>query len=202
MNLTEEILPQIASAEAHLRAAIAEFEALKITANGAKVIPQISLNCVLNCGNAHIYSFFLSSLSSLESPSKSLKDNEFPKLSSSVSPTRKLRARDADADGFADFWAVYPKHINRKSALSKYAKITANGVAQMQLLNAANAYSAFCVSQGIEARYIKAPDVWLNKGCWEDELDLKPNGYARPADTRTPEQMKADWARYQEEHKL
>jgi|ERR1017187_694873 hypothetical protein len=102
-----------------------------------------------------------------------------------------------DPEGFDEFWKAYPKHENRKSAVARYGVALRCGVTALRICYAAKRYAQSVT--GTEPQFIKAPDVWLNKGCYDDELPLA-NGQSAPIakDTRTVEQIKADWRRTQE----
>lgn len=71
---------------------------------------------------------------------------------------------------FPEFYEAYPKHVERKAAETKYAAVVKSGVSEQALISAAQAYGSQCRSKGVEAQFIKSPVVWLNKGCWDDEL--------------------------------
>jgi hypothetical protein len=101
-------------------------------------------------------------------------------------------------EDFEAFWKSYPKHENKAAALRKYVTVLRNGVTHERVTEAALRYAQSVT--GTDRQFIKAPDVWLNKGCYDDELPLA-NGHDAPAkDTRTKEQRDADWKKYCQEH--
>lgn len=88
------------------------------------------------------------------------------------SPTRRPRVRESEPSGFKAFMEAYPKRINRKAALSKWKIAVTSGVTEGVIRNAALRYAVTVCNA--EYQFIKAPDVWLNKGCYLDELPLQP----------------------------
>lgn len=66
------------------------------------------------------------------------------------------------------FWSAYPKRVDKKAALRKLGQVwKSDQVPWPSLIAAVNAYAAACVSR--DPQFVKSPEVWLNKGCWEDE---------------------------------
>ena len=108
--------------------------------------------------------------------------------------TRKPCARE----GFDEFWQAYPRRVNKQAAIRKFEFVIKSGVEKQRIINAVNLYATSVSST--EKKYIKAPDAWLHKGCYDDELLPLTNGYDAQCvkDIRTNEQIKADWARTME----
>lgn len=103
--------------------------------------------------------------------SKSGKEEETPII---VKPsTRMPGARE----GFDEFWKAYPKRINKLEATRKYEVALKKGARKEAICGAAKAYAK--ETQNTERKFIKAPDVWLHKGCYEDEDS--PEASAGPA---------------------
>jgi len=73
-------------------------------------------------------------------------------------------------DPFDRFWQHYPRKVSKIAARRKWATITKGEVDPEAIIAGAEAFAAFVKAEGTEPRFIKHPDVWLNKGCWEDEL--------------------------------
>lgn len=111
--------------------------------------------------------------------------------SSSLGKPSTRMPREAP-EGFETFWQIYPKRENRKAAVTRYVTVLRSGVTALRICDAAKRYAQSVAST--ERQYIKAPDVWLNKGCYDDELPLA-NGQDAALDLRTPEERKADWAK-------
>jgi len=74
-------------------------------------------------------------------------------------------------DPFDRFWQHYPRKVSKIAARRKWATITKGVVDPEAIIAGAEAFAAFVKAEGTEPRFIKHPDVWLNKGCWEDELE-------------------------------
>lgn len=73
-------------------------------------------------------------------------------------------------DPFDRFWQHYPRKVSKVAARRKWATITKGVVDPEAIIAGAEAFAAFVKAEGTEPRFIKHPDVWLNKGCWGDEL--------------------------------
>lgn len=84
-------------------------------------------------------------------------------------PRKASTLTAARAREFEEFWAAFPKRINKQAALKRF-EVALKQVSFEHLINAAKAYAK--ATQATEKQYIKAPDVWLNKGCYDDELPL------------------------------
>lgn len=97
-------------------------------------------------------------------------DDARPKRAGSQS-----KATDAE---FEEFYQTYPKHVNRSAAESKFRAVVKRGVAASVLIEAAGRYAD--AKRGGDPQFVKAPDVWLNKGCWTDELSA-PQARAGPS---------------------
>ncbi len=85
--------------------------------------------------------------------------------------------------GFAPWYAVYPKHVDRIDAAKAFARLMKSGAISLEALMAATARYAAKVAN-TEKRFIKAPSVWINKGSYLDEPE---GGECAPApiDPRT-----------------
>lgn len=86
-------------------------------------------------------------------------------------------------DPFDRFWQHYPRKVSKVAARRKWATITKGVVDPEAIIAGAEAFAAFVKAEGTEPRFIKHPDVWLNKGCWEDELEPSSERTARRSRT-------------------
>jgi len=99
---------------------------------------------------------------------------------------------------FDEFYSAYPKRLNRKAALSRWETTLKGGVDPQRIISAAQRYARACSSACVEKQFIKAPDVWLNKGCYDDEdLPGRPNANGQdkayvPVETKSPWRIGAD----------
>jgi hypothetical protein len=120
------------------------------------------------------FSSLLTSLPTSNSREEGSKEN---KALSRKASTRKLCPRE----GFDEFWQAYPKRINKQDAVRKFDIALKSGVEKTLIIEAAKRYAT--ATSTTEKRYIKAPDVWLHKGCYDDE-EL-PQARAVPSNGRS-----------------
>ncbi|WP_423277496.1 hypothetical protein [Enterovirga sp. CN4-39] len=99
-------------------------------------------------------------------------------ISPATKQPRPSKAGQSEAEidqAFADWWPRYPKHVDKLGARRRFGSVLKARSATAELLNAgADAYRRQCEARGTDRRYIKSPEVWLNKGCWADEPDTQP----------------------------
>lgn len=77
-------------------------------------------------------------------------------------------ARNSKSNGtpdFADFWAQYPVHKDRKRAEQAWQRLTATD--RRAAIAALPGYIADCQQNGIQYKYAQG---WLNGRRWEDEV--------------------------------
>ena len=106
-----------------------------------------------------------------------------------LSPTRPDPTRpdpllktpsSADADAvFERFWNLYPKKVEKQAARRKW-NTTVKRVDPEVVIAGLERYVEFWRRKGTERQFIKGPEVWLNKGCWADDL-----GAAEPENRRS-----------------
>jgi hypothetical protein len=82
--------------------------------------------------------------------------------------------------GFEDFYSAYPKKKNRKAAAARFSTAVRSGVSSEHIISAAHRFSEAHRIAGTDKQFIPAPDVWLNKGGYDDE-DLPQAPRAGPA---------------------
>lgn len=80
--------------------------------------------------------------------------------------TRAPRAERAP-EGFAEFWAAYPRKEGKRAAEKAYAAARKREVPAARLLVAAKRYAA--VTAHTEDRFVAHPATWLNQGRYDDE---------------------------------
>lgn len=71
-------------------------------------------------------------------------------------------------DGFANFWATYPRRIGKGAALKAWKKALKTATAE-QILAGAERYAQ--IRAGDDPQYTAHPATWLNQQRWEDEPD-------------------------------
>ena len=94
-------------------------------------------------------------------------------------------------ESFDRFYEAYPKRVNRQAAVRKFEAAVKSGVDPEKLISAACRYAVACQTEKTERRFIKAPDVWLNKGCYDDEIS--PNGHDPPPKKVSVEESERRW---------
>lgn len=81
----------------------------------------------------------------------------------------KARGPAWPSDYQEQFWRLYPRRVEKKSAMAKLDALRKSGTVQFdELMAAVSRYSA--AVSGTEIQYIKHPTTWLNKGCWDDDI--------------------------------
>jgi hypothetical protein len=70
--------------------------------------------------------------------------------------------------GFDEFWAAYPRHIDRRDAEAAWTKATKIHP-PAQIIAAAQRYATGL--RGKDPKFVKYPATWLNKGGYLDEPD-------------------------------
>ncbi len=75
------------------------------------------------------------------------------------------RNSNSNTPDFADFWAAYPVHKDRKRAEQAWNRLTAGD--RQTAIVALPGYIADCQQNGIQYKYAQG---WLNGRRWEDEV--------------------------------
>lgn len=103
-----------------------------------------------------------------------------PRTSHSSEPVKEPKpVCISDADGFDQFWKLYPKKKSRKDALKAWSRLKPNADLQATLLTA---LAKHCVSSDwtkANGQYIPMASTWLNGERWLDVLQPTA-GAARP----------------------
>ena len=71
------------------------------------------------------------------------------------------------SDEFEKFWTLYPKKVNKKAAKAKWLTVVRSTDPSGILAGITAQLPQMKIT---EERFIPAPDVWLNKGKWADEI--------------------------------
>jgi hypothetical protein len=96
-----------------------------------------------------------------------------------VSPTAAADAT-AEPDGFADFWAAYPRRDDKGHALKAY-RAALHKTDPQALTKAASLFAEQCAHEKRERRFIPLAATWLNGERWNDEAAAEPTTAAAPA---------------------
>jgi hypothetical protein len=110
------------------------------------------------------------------------RDKQAPPQLELTKSTPKRREDDWPPDYLEQFWAFYPpgRKTGKKAVGAKLDVIRRHGdVTFDRLMAGLRRY----VDSSPDPQYTKAPEVWLNKGCWDDELIFKeaPDGKTQTA---------------------
>ena len=79
------------------------------------------------------------------------------------------KKKSYDADGFAAFWAAYPKKAGKADALKAWNKLKPDVVLQEQMGKALEVQKQSQQWRKDGGQYIPMPATWLNGRRWEDE---------------------------------
>lgn len=86
---------------------------------------------------------------------------------------RRAKTTDYDADGFAAFWAAYPKKAGKADALKAWNKLAPDVVLQEQMGKALEVQKQSQQWRKDGGQYIPMPSTWLNGKRWEDEVQTQ-----------------------------
>jgi hypothetical protein len=79
--------------------------------------------------------------------------------------------RSIEPEGFAEFWAAYPRRVGKDAARKAHVAAVKRGASVGAILQAVRDQQ-----WPDEARFIPHPATWLNQGRWQDD----PNAAAPP----------------------
>jgi len=88
---------------------------------------------------------------------------------------------------FQQFWEEYPRKIGKKPAFKAWNICIKAGANPAQIIDAAKAYALAAKRQGVDPRYLKYPQGWLNDERWTDEADAPVAEVPREQIVGTPE---------------
>ena len=77
--------------------------------------------------------------------------------------------KGADADGFDEFWAAYPRKVGKGDALKAWKKIKPSGELRSRISAAIEAAKGCEQWQRENGRFIPNPATWLNQERWDDD---------------------------------
>ena len=95
-----------------------------------------------------------------------------------------------EADGFAVFWAAYPRKDKKKEALSAWGKIKPSVDLQTTILADVKKRALSADWQKDKGRFIPLPASYLNAARWEDQGVILPKPSPVP-DTLTAAHLAA-----------
>lgn len=77
------------------------------------------------------------------------------------------------SDEFLKFYNLYPRKIGKLGAFKKWEVMEKRVGAEKIIKGLKDQLNAKMFSE--QEKFIKHPEVWLNKGCWDDEIIKKEN---------------------------
>jgi hypothetical protein len=94
--------------------------------------------------------------------------------------------RPTTGELFDEWWALYPKKVDKQAARKVWAAVTRRADAD-KIIEVTRRYPF--ETDPARQRYIKGPARWLRDGCWEDDLTTvaatSGNGYRPPPHARS-----------------
>lgn len=105
-----------------------------------------------------------------ESKKENKKENKKEKEGENKIENKK---KSYDADGFAAFWAAYPKKAGKADALKAWNKLKPDIVLQAKMGEALTAQKKSPQWTKNNGQYIPMPSTWLNGKRWEDEVQTQ-----------------------------
>jgi len=85
----------------------------------------------------------------------------------------KVKATAKTAEGFEEFWEVYPKRRARLRALKAWEKLTMTDALLAQIISTVKKQKKTKEWTKDDGEWIPLPASWLNAGCWDDEVEVK-----------------------------
>lgn len=104
-----------------------------------------------------------------------------PQSAHTEADAEALNTKSADAEGFASFWAMWPKHerkVARKQCEKKFNDAVQSGVAVGVILAAVRHAKHSEAWRKDGGAFIPAPLVWLNQARWEAPIEEEPANVA------------------------
>lgn len=112
-----------------------------------------------------------------ETPSDTLIDAPVSQELAIATPAAPVKAKKPNGytDDFENFWRIYPRRIEKKSAFKAWKTALKSGTTADEITAGAARYAKY--RAGEPERFTKHPSTWLNHGCWEDEYSTAGYGY-------------------------
>lgn len=107
------------------------------------------------------------------------KEKEKEKERSKPSPAsgKPMRGTSGPADGFEDFWAVWPKRVDKQSAIAAWRKLKPDAALAGQIVAAVQRHAGSEAWLRDGGQFIPYPSTWLNGRRWEDEVEPAAQAY-------------------------
>lgn len=106
-------------------------------------------------------------------------------------PTPTEKPTQKPADGFDQWWPIYPKKVKKLDAQKAYRAALKAGATPQDLIDGLRKHITNWKAKGTAPQYIPYPATWLRAGSWEDELDALTPGASQVAPAINPNTGKA-----------
>lgn len=93
-----------------------------------------------------------------------------PRNNRTTSATADAVTKPSD-DGFAAFWAAYPRKVKKQDAMKAWSQVLRRKVEPERVTAAAKAHADRWRAQGKETEFVPYPASWLRGGSYDDELE-------------------------------
>lgn len=104
---------------------------------------------------------------------------------SAPAPAAAEKPAQKAADGFDQWWPLYPKKVKKLDAQKAYRAALKAGATPQDLIAGIRKHVANWKAKGTAPQYIPYPATWLRAGSWEDEIDT-PDMDSAPAPAINP----------------
>lgn len=102
-------------------------------------------------------------------PTNRLEKTREENKESSSAPNGAGHMDDWPEDYREQWWALYPRKLEKKAALAKLERIRKSGEVTWATMKAGVERYAAANSKLVDQRFVKHPTTWLSAGCWDDE---------------------------------
>lgn len=107
-------------------------------------------------------------------------DDDAARPAKSKPASRRRRSTDAEAaEGWAEFWAAYPRKVNRPAALRAWNKLAPGEALREQISRSLAAQLPAFAER--ESRFIPHAATWINGERWTDEPERPAQSPGTPA---------------------
>lgn len=93
-------------------------------------------------------------------------------------PAKAKPVDPAIRERFVEFWAAYPKKVNKQPAYALWSRLTPDAALHAAIMAGLAAWKQS--AQWRNPQYIRGPDVWLRNRNWEDEVPVPTPVASRP----------------------
>jgi hypothetical protein len=95
-------------------------------------------------------------------------------LRSNSSSTNKSMVKSSLTEGFAEFWTVYPRRVQKRRAEAAWLAARRRGIDPELIIKSAHRFAES--KAGEDLQFVPHPASWLNAGAYDDEPEPPPLG--------------------------